>query len=203
MRFIRLAARLATAQIFFLFCLCVATSAKAADPNVSFDEKITLAGAELRMVGGGLMEGVGIYRRANKRVAFALYLTQRKPTPEEVLALAGPKRLVLKYQQEVDSEQVSRNLLNGIRNNVDRETRNKIANQLMKFGELFASIPVFQKGDIFNVDWIPASSTTVVTHNGKKIGEFPDKGFYDSLLLCFLGERPLDPKMKADFLDDK
>lgn len=194
----KLSARFACVLALFFLCL----GASAAD-NDMFDEAMLVAGEELRLQGGGLTEGVGVYRRSRHRIALGLYLAQRKTTPEDVIRLAGAKRVTLKVQQEVESEQLSRSFLNGIRNNVNRAERLRIAPQLLKFGELFSAIPEFHKGDVVNVDWHPGTSITVLTLNGKKIGDFAGREFYDAFLLCFLGDRPIDPKMKDTFLGDK
>lgn len=198
----KLSARLACAYALFFLCLGAGTAASAAD-NGMFDEAMLVAGEELRLQGGGLTEGVGVYKRSRHRIALGLYLAQRKTTPEDVIKLTGAKRVTLKMQQEVESEQLSRSFLNGIRNNVNRAERLRIAPQLLKFGELFSAIPEFHKGDVVNVDWHPGASNTVLTLNGKKIGDFAGREFYDAFLLCFLGERPIDPKMKGTFLGEK
>jgi len=193
-----LASRLACLVALFL---CLGATANAAEPGAGmFEEAVLVAGEQLRLQGGGLTEGVGIYKRSRHRIALGMYLVQRKNTPEDVIKAPGAKRVTLKMQQEVESEQLSRSFLNGIRNNLERAERLKIAPQLLKFGEMFGSIPDFQKGDVVNVDWMPGSANTVLTLNGKKIGEFPERAFYDAFLLCFLGERPIDEKLKGTFL---
>lgn len=195
------ASRLACVMALFL---CLGAGANAAQPGADmFEEAVLVAGEEVRLQGGGLTEGVGIYKRSRHRIALGLYLVQRKSTPAEVIAAPGAKRVALKMQQEVESEQLSRSFLNGIRNNLNRTERLKIAPQLLKFGELFGAIPEFRKGDVVNVDWIPGSGHTVMTLNGKKIGDFPERAFYDAFLLCFLGERPIDQKLKGTFLGER
>lgn len=200
----KLVARFVSLYAFFFLCLGISTTANAAETSGGmFDEAVVIGGEALQLQGGALSEGVGVSKKAKHRVALALYLAQRKTTPNDVIKAAGAKRIAMKMQQDVESEQLSRSFLNGIRNNVERAERTKIASQLLKFGELFGSIPEFQKGDVINVDWVPTASSTVLTLNGKKIGDFPDRAFYDAFLLCFLGERPIDPKLKNTFLGEK
>ena len=199
-----LASRLACLFMFFILCASMGTTAMAAEPGTTmFEDAVLVAGEEIRFHGGGLTEGVGIYKRSRHRIALGLYLAQRKTTTADVIKAPGAKRVTLKMQQEVESEQLSRSFLNGIRNNLERAERLKIAPQLLKFGELLGTIPDFQKGDVVNVDWLPGAGNTVLTLNGKRIGEFQERAFYDAFLLCFLGERPIDPKLKAVFLGER
>lgn len=188
---------------FAILFLGGAAGAAAESPSGMFEEAMLVAGEEVRLQGGGLTEGVGIYKRSRHRIALGLYLAQRRSTPDDVIRAPGAKRVTLRMQQEVESEQLSRSFLNGIRNNLSRAERLKIAPQLLSFGEVFGAIPEFRKGDVVNVDWMPGSAQTVLTLNGKRIGEFPERAFYDAFLRCFLGERPIDEKLKGTFLGEK
>ena len=76
----------------------------------------------------------------------------------------------------------------------------KIINQLLKFGEFFASIPELKKGDVLTTDWIPGVGTQI-HFNGKSVSEtLPDQVFYNSLLKIWLGEKPADSKLKLSLL---
>jgi hypothetical protein len=52
-------------------------------------------------------------------------------------------------------------------------------------------------------DWIPGSGT-LVTLNGKKVADpIPDAAFYGALLRIWLGEKPVDAKLKTAMLGEK
>ena len=80
----------------------------------------------------------------------------------------------------------------GIKKNSTLQERNKLVNQMLVFGEMFALIPQLKKGDVITTDWIPGVGT-VSSHNGKRLSEpLPDIGFYNALLKIWLGDKPAD-----------
>jgi hypothetical protein len=189
------------AQACALFCIAFAGPAHAADVSgVKFDDSIRLGGDELRLNGAAALDGVGIYRRANKTIVMGLYVKERRSSAAELVALPGAKRMTVAMIDDVDSERMSRGFVRGIQNNVERADRVKIASQLLKFGETFAAVGVFKKGEVFHVDWLPGQQLTVITMNGKKLLEVPDQAFYNAFLLCFIGDRPIGPEMKKAML---
>jgi hypothetical protein len=104
--------------------------------------------------------------------------------------------------RDVDSDTFGQAFMDGIRKNSDIQERAKIVNQMLTFGKLFGSIPELKKGDVLNTDWIPGQGTIVLL-NGKKITEFiPDVAFYNALLKIWLGQSPVDSKLKTAFLGE-
>ena len=91
----------------------------------------------------------------------------------------------------------------GIRQNTDKADKVRITPQLLKFGELFASIPELKKGDLLTIDWVPASGMQLQL-NGKKIAEpYPDATFFNAILKIWLGENPADGMLKRVMLGEK
>lgn len=186
----------------FLVCTGIGAEANAKQVHgVNFDDAARVAHEDLRLVGAGAAEGVGIYKRASGRVTMGLYMKEGKNTAIDTINVPGAKRLSTVMIQDADAESISRSFLNGVQRNVDRAERGKITNQLIKFGEIFAIIGIFKKGDVINIDWNPSTSVTIVTVNGKQVGDnIPDRAFYNALLLCFIGDRPIDPSLRDEFL---
>ncbi|WP_019143299.1 chalcone isomerase family protein [Noviherbaspirillum massiliense] len=195
----------ATKSIIRLFCaLAVLVSAIPAYAlevkSAHFEETARVANDDLRLNGAALIDGTGAFARSSEASAMGLYLKEYKTTTEAVLAAPGARRVKLVMVQDTDSEVMARGFLQGIRNNLSRTDRIKIASQMQTFGEVFAQVGIFKKGDVFYIDWIPSSATTLITMNGKKLIELPDQAFYNAVLLCFIGERPFGPKLKASML---
>ncbi|MDP5008533.1 MAG: chalcone isomerase family protein [Glaciimonas sp.] len=163
--------------------------------GVSIGETANVANRDLQLNGAGIR-----YKAIFKVYTAALYLQEKKTTVNEVINVSGPRRVNLVMLRDVASEEFSRFFLDGIRKNTSKADAGKIVNQLMKFGELFASIPELKKGDTITADWDPASGTTLLM-NGKKVGEnLPDVAFYNALLKIWLGEKPADSKLKVSLL---
>lgn len=90
----------------------------------------------------------------------------------------------------------------GIQQNSDKTEKARLIDQLVKFGQLFASIPELKKGDVLTDDYIPGVGT-VIQINGKQISEpIPDPLFYTVLLRIWLGDKPADAKLKRGLLGE-
>jgi hypothetical protein len=179
--------------------LALAASATAAEvAGVKLDDVARVANQELKLNGAGVR-----YKAIFKVYVAALYLTEKKSTVPDVLAAPGPRRVTLVMLRDVGNEELGRGFMSGIQQNSDRAENAKLVMQLLKFGEIFASIPELKKGDVLTTDWIPGSGT-IVHVNGKRVSEaLPDIAFYNALLKIWLGEKPVDTKLKPLLLGEK
>jgi hypothetical protein len=166
--------------------------------GVKFDDTVTVGGQQLKLNGAGLRTKV-IF----KVYAAGLYLTDKKSTVPDVLAVPGPRRVAITMLREVSSEEFGKAFTDGLNANTGKDERNKILPQIMKFGEVFAQTPVLKKGDQLSLDWIPNEGTQCYL-NGKKIGELmPDLAFYNAVLRIWLGDKPVDSSLKPALLGEK
>ncbi len=173
----------------------LSTQASAADvAGVKFDESVQVAGTELKLNGAGVR-----YKAIFKVYAAGLYLKDKKTTVPDVLAAPGPRRVTIVMLRDVSNEEFGRGFMSGIHQNTDKAEKAKLTSQFLRFGELFASVPELKKGDVMTNDWVPGVGT-VVALNGKKMGEYPDIGFYNALLRIWLGESPVDRGLKKAML---
>lgn len=159
--------------------------------GVMLEDTVRVANQELRLNGAGVR-----YKAIFKVYVAGLYLPEKKSTTPEVLALPGAKRLVIVTLRDVSSEELGRGFTSGIQRNLERAEKAPLIDQLMRFGEVFASVPEVRKGDTLTVDWVPGSGM-VLYHNGRKLAEpIPDSAFYNALLKVWLGEKPIDEQLK-------
>lgn len=179
--------------------LVLSHGAIAADvAGVKVDETVNLANQELKLNGAGIR-----FKAIFKVYVAALYLSEKKSTVQDVLAAPGARRISITMLRGVSSEEFGQSFMSGMQNNSDRAEKAKVINQMLKFGELFASIPELKKGDVLVTDWIPGTGT-VISVNGKRVTEpLPDIAFYNALLKIWLGEKPADNKLKKQMLGDK
>ena len=179
-----------------LLALAFALPAQARDVSgVKVDDTATVGGKELKLNGAGMRAIVFI-----KFYAIGLYLPEKKSTPDEVQAEAGPRRVSLTIQREINSEEFGQLFITSMNKNSTKEEKAKVVNQTVKFGEMFASLDKVVKGDIITLDWIPGTGT-VSTLNGKKIGEtLPGIDFYNAVLRIWLGDSPAQESVKKELL---
>lgn len=194
----RLVVRLkrAGAYVCVFSALMLAQSAFAMDvAGVKIEETAKVGNQDLKLNGAGIR-----YKVVFKVYIAALYLSEKKTTVLDVMAATGARRIELVMLRDVSSEDFSRAFMTGLQNNVEKADKSKIINQMLKFGELFASIPELKKGDVLTTDWIPGVGTQI-HFNGKLVSEtLPDQVFYNALLKIWLGEKPADSKLKFSLL---
>jgi hypothetical protein len=166
--------------------------------GVKIDDTIKVANTELKLNGAGIR-----YKAIFKVYIAGLYLTEKKNTTAEVLAAPGPKRISLVMMRDVSSEQFGQSFMEGLNHNSTKVEKTKIVNQMLKFGEMFASIPELKKGDVVSVDWLPGQGSLTLLNGKKSADIFPDVAFYNALLKIWLGEQPAYAPLKVQLLGDK
>lgn len=185
----------------FALLLGVTLSAGAAALEVAgakFDDTAHVGNQDLKLNGAGIR-----YKAIFKVYAAGLYLPDRKSTVPDVLSAPGSRRVQLVMFRDLSSEEFGRAFLAGIHQNIDKAEKAKLVGQLLKFGEIFASIPELKKGDVLATDWIPGMGT-VIQLNGKRVTDpIPDLAFYNALLKIWLGDKPVEPKLKQAMLGEK
>ena len=163
--------------------------------GVTLDDTIKVANAELKLNGAGIRTKVFF-----KVYVAGLYLTDKKTSTADVLALSGPKRVTLNMLREVSSDTLSQALLDGLNHNCTDEEKSRFFNQMLAIGQIFGSYRSIKAKDVINVDWVP-NVGTVVSMNGKKLGEpLPDISFYNALLKIWLGDQPAEKGLKRQLL---
>lgn len=163
--------------------------------GVKVDDEITVGSQRLVLNGAGIR-----YKYGFQIYVCALYLPQKRNQVKDILALPGQKRVVVTMLREMSNDDLGSALLSGIRKNSTPEETQRFGLQLVKMGELFASIPRLKKGDTFSLDY-SANVGTVIGVNGVPVLEpLPDQQFYDSLLKIWMGENPADSSLKPKLL---
>ena len=177
----------------------LALPAVAAEINgVKFADTVKVGGSDLKLNGLGMRTKVVF-----KVYAAGLYLTEKKTTPADILAVQGPRRVTLVMMRDLTSDDFGQAFMTGLNNNLSQAEKTKIVSQISKFGEMFASIESLKKGDVLNIDWIPATGTQTEL-NGKKVGEtVPDVAFYNAILRIWIGDKPADNSLKPALLGAK
>ncbi|MGH8808066.1 MAG: chalcone isomerase family protein [Noviherbaspirillum sp.] len=185
-------------QLLALGCLVagLSHSAIAAEvAGVKLDDTVRVANQELKL------NGAGVRTKAIFKVYVAgLYLTEKKKSVAEILALNGARRVRMVLLREVNSEDLGQAFMDGLNANSDKTEKAKFVNQTVKMGEIFASIPALNKGDTITCDWVPGSGMHVLV-NDKRVGEIlPDIAFYNAFLKIWLGDHPADSALKPNLL---
>lgn len=184
------------------FCLLLACgqSIAATEVNgVKFEDTAKVGGKELKLNGAGMRVKAAFF----KLYVAGLYLTDKKTTTADILALSGPKRVQIVMQREISSEDFGDAFMKGLNDNSDKAEKSKLVNQTVLFGELFASVPSLKKGDILLLDFTPGTGMQSFL-NGKQVGQtIPEPLFFNAVLKIWLGDRAVDSTLKEKLLGDK
>lgn len=164
--------------------------------GVKIEDTVKVGGKELKLNGAGTRAWAGLI----KVYAMGLYLTEKKTTPAEVLALNTPRRIKLVLLRKVNNEELGQAFMDGLNKNSDKAEKAKFVDQTIKMGEVFTTIPELEKGSVIVIDYIPEAGLQVYV-NDKKLGE-PMTGlpFANAFLKIWLGDKPADNMLKQNLL---
>ncbi len=160
-----------------------------------FDDRIRVADTDLVLNGIGF-RAVLMF----KAYAAALYMTEKANKPEGVLAVKGAKRLQIKMLLDVDAKEFSKAVNVGVPRNSTEAEGAALKDRMEQFDRTIDAIGKIKKGDVVTLDFVPGKGM-VFSLNGVVKGQpIPGADFYAGLLRIFIGDKPVDQKLKAGLL---
>ncbi|OFZ88195.1 MAG: hypothetical protein A2V78_03260 [Betaproteobacteria bacterium RBG_16_64_18] len=184
--------------IFALFFVVAFTGASAAEVGgVKLDDKLRLTptGPEL------VLNGAGIRTRVFFKVYVgALYLAEKKAAANDVLALAGPKRVAMSMLRDLTAQQLSEALVEGINNNANAAEQTALKARIDELVAIMNALGEAKKGDAILLDFLPGSGTRVVVNGQPRGKPITGEDFYRALLKIWLGDKPVDDDLKKGML---
>jgi Chalcone isomerase-like len=160
-----------------------------------FDDTTLLAERTLRLNGLGLRGVAWI-----KAFVAALYLPATSKDSAQILAMPGPKRLRLRVMLDAPSHELTKSLTGRIEDHEPEAVRAKLGDRLTRLASLMDSLGDLHVGDTVDLDFIPDKGVSL-RFNDKAVG-LPVAGddLYRSVLKIFVGEHPVDRRMKEGLL---
>ena len=165
--------------------------------GVKVDDKARLAAGGPELV----LNGAGVRTRLMFDVyAAGLYLSEKKSTAADALALQGPKRVSMTMMRDVGADQLAESLNEGIRLNSSPAELEKMKAQIAELLATMTSVGTAKKGDLITLDFVPDVGTRVGV-NGKEVGKpIASADFYRALLKIWLGDKPVQENLKKALL---
>jgi hypothetical protein len=155
------------------------------------DAKLVLNGAGLRM------------RLFFKVYVMGLYLPERKPKAEEILSLAGPKRIAIHMLRDVSAESFTEALIDGLRKNHSDAEMVRFGPRIAQLTAIMAEIKEAKEGMAIDMDWVPSGGLRLRV-DGQATGQpIVGEDFYRALLRIWLGPNPVQDDLKAALLGAK
>jgi hypothetical protein len=163
--------------------------------GVTFEGTARVANTEL------VLNGVGVRAVAwLKGYAAALYLPAKASTPDAVQAASGAKRLRMRMLQEAPAAEFVKAIDKGITRNTPPEQMGALTERMKAFDSLVQGVGKVKKGDVVDLDFVPGQGFVFILNGQARGAPIAGDDFYDAVLRIFLGEKPVDHKLKAGLL---
>ena len=162
--------------------------------GIKIDDKTKVGNSEL------VLNGAGLRTRVFFQVyAIGLYLPKVTTNGIEVINSPGPKRIAIHMLRDVDADQFTGALADGIRANHSEAEAQALQPRLEQLAATMKELEEAKKGMPIYLDW--TGTETQVLVRGKPTGK-PIAGadLYKALLKIWLGDKPVQDDLKKALL---
>jgi len=131
--------------------------------GVDLPETVSAYGQKL------VLNGAGVRKRGYfKADVTALYLPEKRTTPDAIYKLDGVRRIQLNILREFTSSTISRIFLADFKQSATEDEFKKLIGPIGQIGAAYSNVKKVSKGDVVNLDWVPGQGW-MATHNGKPL----------------------------------
>ena len=175
--------------------LLLAFAAQAAEvEGVRLEDRTQVESRDLVLNGAGLRK-----KFVFKVYVIGLYLPEKKNEAASAIQLAGPKRAAIHMLRNVNAQDFTEALLDGLRDNHSEADFRKLEPKARELANIMAEVKEAKKGMAIALDW--TGSETRVLIDGKQAGKaIAGEDFYRGLLRVWLGEHPVQDDLKKALL---
>lgn len=180
-------------------CLCgalLSTPAQALEVGgAQFDDSAMVGAKPLQLNGAGVR-----YKAMFKVYAVGLYAPHKTSVAAAASATDTPKRLRVVMLREIDSKELGNMFARAMEENAERGTMAKLVPGILRMSQVFSDFKRLNAGESFQMDWVPGTGG-VLTVKDQVVGEpFLEPEFFKALLGIWLGQKPVDWKLKDALL---
>ena len=182
--------------VFAMACAVAFPGIQAARANEStLADSIHLANQRLQLNG----QAVG-QRFVFKIYTIGLYLQEPTNRSQDVLQAQGPRRLAIAMLREISGEEFADAIKDFLAESVDQFSPH-VLGQVRSLCHAITQLPAgLPKGSLLTIDWVPGTGAVVELNRERLVKPSNDVAFFNALLNVWLGEKPLDPSIKANLL---
>ncbi len=167
----------------------------AASTSSKFEPTSQLQGTTLQLNGAGTR-----YKVVFKVYDIALYTPKKVVTPEDLLALPGPKRLSFVALRDIPGTDLGVAFIKGLQSNASKELVQKHTGSSTRLIEIFSGQSKLLTGDTFAMDFVPGSGTTFYIAGKAQGAPVGDAEFFNMVLNIWVGHSPVDSQLKEALL---
>ena len=167
----------------------------AASTSSKFEPTSQLQGTTLQLNGAGTR-----YKVVFKVYDIAFYTPKKVVTPEDLLALPGPKRLSFVALRDIPGTDLGVAFIKGLQSNASKELVQKHTGSSTRLIEIFSGQSKLLTGDTFAMDFVPGSGTTFYIAGKAQGAPVGDAEFFNMVLNIWVGHSPVDSQLKEALL---
>ena len=163
--------------------------------STRFEPAAQVAATKLQLNGSGTR-----FKAIFKVYDMALYTPRKVGTVEELMALAGPKRLQFTALRELPGTDLGRLFLKGMSENAPRDVYQKHTVSATRLIEIFSGRSKLAPGDSFAMDYLPGKGTQFYIAGQAQGEPVGDAEFFSMVLKIWVGPSPASSDLKSDLL---
>jgi hypothetical protein len=116
-----------------------------------------------------VLNGAAVRKRGYfKADVTALYLPEKRTTPEAIYKLDGVRRIQLNILREFTSSTISRIFLADFKQSATEEEFKRLIGPIGQIGAAYSNVKRVSRGDVVNLDWVPGQGW-MASHNGRPL----------------------------------
>ncbi len=185
--------------LLLICCVMLGWNAGAVEvEGVKLPETLHVGERDLVLNGAGVRSKLFVF---DMYVA-ALYLTQKTDRVDAILSGAGENRMAMHMLRDISSETLSKSFNKSIDLNLTSAERASLDAELKQLSMLFAMMSEAKRGDVITLDYLPGQGTAI-NFNDVTIGRIEGAAFDAALLKVWLGNEPVQKKLKEQLLGRK
>jgi hypothetical protein len=184
-----------TAAALTLGLALIVGAAQAAQTTSKFEPMLQVQGTPLLLNGAGTR-----FKAIFKVYDLGLYTSKKVGTPEELIALAGPKRLQFTALRDLPGTDLGRLFIKGMSENSPKEMVQKHTLSATRLIEIFSGRSKMAAGETFAMEFVPGKGTTFYIMGQPQGEPVGDAEFFAMVLKIWVGDAPADHLLKAALL---
>jgi hypothetical protein len=185
----------ALAHAALALALSLLMGATLAAPSTKFEPTVQVQGTPLQLNGAGTR-----YKAVFKVYDMGLYTAKKVTTPEQLLALPGPKRLQFTALRELPGTDLGRLFIKGLADNSPKESVQKHTISTTRFIEIFSGKSKLMPGETFAMEFLPGKGTQFYIAGAPQGEPVGDAEFFSMVLKIWVGNSPADNGLKDALL---
>ena len=149
-----------------------------------------------------VLNGAGVRTKFMMKVyAIGLYLPEKTHRGYDVIYRNGPKRVVISIlMREITTEQFMSALREKLDSDLTAAELRAMQSSLEQINEIMIAVKSLKRGHVVALEYVPGRGTRIVINGEVKGNYIPNEEFYRALLTGWIGDKPVNEKLKRALL---